>query len=72
MIKNTSLLALVLQILDAPTSPEIKYLKLEAGWILTNIAYGSKDVLNMLFNEHFIRVINKVLNEQPCDIQMVD
>ena len=47
---------------------EMKFLKLETGWILTNVAYGSKDVLLNLFNDQFIRVINKVLNEHPCDL----
>jgi hypothetical protein len=72
LVKNTNLMSLVLQILEAPSSPDMKYLKLEAGWILTNIAYGSEDVLSMLFTDQFIRVVNFILNEQPCDIQMVD
>jgi len=41
-----------------PHSPDVKYMQLEAGWILTNLAFGSSDTLKLIFTPDFTRVIN--------------
>lgn len=57
LVTNTSLVQMALQILDAPDSPDLRFLKLEAAWILTNIAYGSEEVLKALMTPHFVAVV---------------
>jgi hypothetical protein len=41
----------------------IRFLKLEAGWILTNMAYGEeKELLEILRFDNFGSIIDKILN----------
>ena len=56
----------------------MRYLKLEAGWILTNLAYGSDDEMEFLVNYQqgnqvsLIHAINYMLENNHEDLQMVD
>jgi importin subunit alpha-1 len=63
---------MALQILAAADSTDLKYLKLEAAWILTNIAYGSEEVLRSLLTPQFIAVINNLLNSPTLDLVLLD
>jgi len=58
LIQNSTLMPIILQILSVPHSPDVKYMQLEAGWILTNLAFGSSDTLKLIFTPDFTRVIN--------------
>lgn len=70
LIQNSSLITRILQVISVPFSPEVKYMQLECGWILTNLAYGSAETLRMIFTPDFTRVINQLLS--TCDIVMLD
>jgi len=70
LIQNSTLMPIILQILSVPHSPDVKYMQLEAGWILTNLAFGSSDTLKLIFTPDFTRVINLLL--ASCDIVMLD
>lgn len=63
---------MALTVLAASDSGDLKYLKLEAAWILTNIAYGSAEVLRALLTPQFCAVINGVLNAPNLDIVLLD
>jgi len=52
--------------------PEFKFLKLEAGWILTNVAYGSEQVQRMLITPEFVRIVNTLIQQQPVDLVLLD
>ena len=51
-----------------------RYIKLEAGWILTNIAYGDEDDFVKLFtNQNFVNIINSFLQDPDnYDMQLID
>ena len=49
-----------------------RYVRLECGWILANIAYSSSEILEKLFNDHFIQAIATVFTEKPTDMVMLD
>ena len=44
IFSQSDIVNVILQILGEPVGSEtLKYLKLEAGWILSNLAYGSEE-----------------------------
>jgi hypothetical protein len=47
-------------------------MKLEAAWILTNIAYGKEDVLTALMTPQVMNLLNSLLENPNLDIQMLD
>ena len=54
IIKETNLLEMISAILKAPDNIEaemIRFMKLEATWILTNITFGDEDVIEIMLNE---------------------
>lgn len=72
LVLNTSLVQMALTILAAPDSADLHYLKLEAAWILTNIAFGSEEVLRSLLTPQFCSVLNGVLAAPKLDIVLLD
>ena len=64
LVQNTNLISLVLTAL----SGDHKYLKLESAWILTNIAYSNREILNFLLTLEFYTVIQAALNSAQIDI----
>lgn len=57
-LTNSQLITVILQILQAPDSADLKYMKLEAAWILTNMAYGEQDVLTAILTPQVLDMIN--------------
>ena len=41
LMTQTNLVTMTLNVLASQPTPETKFPKLEAGWILTNLAYGN-------------------------------
>ena len=73
LIRNTNLLALIQQILGVESQDQIiRYYKLEAAWILSNLSYGDAEDLEYMLSGLFgvIQFINKVLVDH--DFQMID
>jgi hypothetical protein len=75
IIANTPLVDVVFSILAE--SDIMPYLKLEAGWILTNLAYGSEDELKTLieYGGHdgkpsFVQIMTQMLESN--DLVMID
>ena len=78
LLQNTDIISIVLTILGCNNNVDtlIGYLKLESGWILTNIAYGDSESLQMLFNPNmnlnFISIIGSILNQYPRNLALID
>lgn len=75
IIKNTNLLAMVHAILQAPDNvhPElVRYLKLEATWILTNVTFCDEDIINEMLDQQYDFVTHFNLILEGKDYQMID
>ena len=74
ILAETNVLDILSQILglDDAQSELVRFLKLEATWVLTNIGYGDEeDILQIFKEEHrFVNHINRIL--QGNDLQMID
>ena len=74
LLQNTNILAIVgsLLALDDSQDKLVRYLKLEAAWILTNISYGKGSDIQEIFNEEYsiIKSLNDIL--RGFDLQMID
>lgn len=74
VILNTNILSIIQQILSFQDNSHeiIRYLKLEATWILTNIGYGDEDDILAVFDKKYglSQHINLIL--QGKDLQMID
>jgi hypothetical protein len=59
-------------VIEESLHPLIRYLRLEASWILTNLSYAHEQDLILLFEPKFgfIEHINKILDSK--DIIMID
>ena len=61
LINQTQIIEVVMLALSNEPN---RYIKLEAGWILTNIAYGDEDDFADLFtNPNFVNIINSILQD---------
>lgn len=47
-------------------------MKLEAGWILTNLAYGDQSVISLLLTPELVQLLNSILNNPNVDTQIFD
>lgn len=72
LLQNTNIIEIILSILGSNDSFDdlLSFLKLESGWILTNIAYGDHASLGMLFDQSdvnmnltFNQIIGSTLNQ---------
>ena len=74
LLEETNVLTIINQILAIEENHNniVKYLKLEATWILTNIGYGTEEDITELFKDEYELVghINRIL--QGNDIQLID
>jgi len=66
ILKETNLLEMINAILQAPDNIEaemVRYMKLEATWILTNISFGDEEVIEMMLDEQydFVKHFNLIL-----------
>lgn len=66
VLKETNILEMISAILRAPDNIEaniIRYMKLEATWILTNITFGEEDVIEQMLDDQydFIKHFNLIL-----------
>lgn len=66
ILAETSLLDMCHAILAAPDNIEpelIRYMKLEATWILTNVTFGDEDVIVMMLHDQyeFVKHFNLIL-----------
>jgi hypothetical protein len=63
-----------MQSLQLETHNQIqRYIKYEAGWILTNIAYGDEDdFIHFFKNPSFVGIFNQIMNRPDYDIVLVD
>lgn len=66
ILKETNILGMISAILRAPDNIEpetIRYMKLEATWILTNITFAEEDVIELMMDEQydFINHFNLIL-----------
>jgi len=72
LVQNSNLIDMLLKILQAPCDPQVRILKLEAGWILTNIAYGDDEVIESFFTPSFIEVFACILQSSKSDLVLLD
>lgn len=74
VLKETNILSVVNNCLSIQDDihPIIRYIKLEATWILTNIGYGNEEDIMEIFGDEykFIDHINRILKGN--DLQMID
>jgi hypothetical protein len=72
LLQNTNIIEIALSILGSNDSFDdlLSFLKLESGWILTNIAYGDHTSLEILFDQSnvnmnltFYQIIGNILNQ---------
>lgn len=74
LLKETNILQMISQVLQFPDDSNslVRYLKLEATWILTNIGYGTEEDIIQIFAEEygFVAHINRILKSN--DLQMID
>ena len=75
ILKETNILGMISAILRAPDNIEpetIRYMKLEATWIQTNITFAEEDVIELMMDEQydFINHFNLIL--EGADGQMID
>lgn len=66
ILTETTILEMISAILQAPDNIEadnIRYMKLEATWILTNISFGDEEVIEMVLNDQYnlIKHFNLIL-----------
>ena len=72
LLQNTNIIEIVLSILGSNDTFDdlLSFLKLESGWILTNMAYGDHASLEMLFDQsnvnlnlNFNQILGNILNQ---------
>ena len=72
LLQNTSIIDIVLSILGADQGFDdiVTFLKLESGWILTNMAYGDDKSLEILLDQsnanmnlNFNQILGGILNQ---------
>jgi len=75
IVRNTGILEFINQVLGIKdgVNEYVKYLKLEATWILTNLAYGNdSDLEIILSSEHNIIQHLKEILKSSTDLQLID
>lgn len=73
IVRQTGILEIISQILGADGGNDLtRYLKLEATWILTNLAYGSEQDLMVVLDSKFAIAnhLNRIL--EGNDLQLID
>lgn len=72
LLQNTSIIEIVLSILGSNNGFDdiVTFLKLESGWILTNMAYGDDKSLEILFDQsnvnmnlNFNQILGSIFNQ---------
>jgi len=74
LLAETNILTMISQILQQQDNSHslVRYLKLEATWILTNICFGDENAILQVFADQygFVAHINSILNSS--DLHMID
>lgn len=61
LLNETNLTSILQQILNTQNVEEFKYLRLEAAWIMDNIAFWDSEVIALLLTEELVQTVNGVL-----------
>ena len=77
IVENTAIVTMVCQILHIHVNPNqhsslVRYLKLEALWILANLSFSKEEHILFFFDKqyNFVSLINEILDGN--DVQMID
>ena len=77
IVENTAIVTTVCQILHIHVNPNqhsslVRYLKLEALWILANLSFSKEEHILFFFDKqyNFVSLINEILDGN--DVQMID
>lgn len=86
IIEQTKLFEITLMVISSPIDSQgrqdeeeiCKCIKLEAGWVLTNLAYvSSSDLMSILVTPlnnglNLLQLVKNILQTQPYDIVLID
>jgi hypothetical protein len=61
LLTETNLTSILQQILNPQNVEEFKYLRLEAAWIMDNIAFWDSEVIALLLTDELVQTVNGVL-----------